>query len=571
VLKQQRGSSGGDEEDNGGKTFSSLQVAMYPALARYADTLITCESRQNRNEINNLLSLHILNHVLTSRSRVQRHNRRIKELANGGSTKGDEKEEEGGDKWRDQGYTRPKVLILLPTRGSAWTFIQQMLQCLGESAIVDNSDRFDEEYGPLDPNAAGEDSEDEEDDEAKKKRRAAVLKQKGYEWNELFADEINSDDDFKMGLSLTPNVVKKSDGDSKGKKSKKSAKHSGGASGVHVKLFADYYHSDIILASPIGLKMTITGDDEDGSGDEAEAGVDKDFLSSIDICLVGRSDVLLMQNWDHVNTILESINQQPTKIADIDFSRVRNYFLEGQAVNWRQLIVVSQFTDPYILSTFRRHAKNIEGQCKIRQKVSNDDASICDVMVRTRQVFQRVVCTSISEAGSNRLRYFSEHVLPKLMRLQQKHTLIYIPSYFDFIAVRNLLLKKEASFVSVTEYARVSEVSRGRARFLQGRKSIMLYTGRAHFFLRHKIKGARHVIFFGLPEYAEFYPDVVNMLNEGLSEGSIEDGDEDATRMPMSCLSLFTKFDAHQLERIVGTSHTERMIRGEKSSFMFCS
>lgn len=346
---------------------------------------------------------------------------------------------------------------------------------------------------------------------------------------------------------------------------------------MNVKLFAEFYRSDIILASPIGLKMATTGNEEDGvdEEDDDETENDVDFLSSVDICLIGRSDVLLMQNWDHVNTILNSsLNKQPKKITDIDFSRVRNYFLEGQAAHWRQLIVVSQFTDPYILSTFRRHSNNVEGQLKIRRRVATDDASICDVMVmRLRQVFQRVACQSVAEAGTNRLRYFSDHVLPKLMRLQQKHTLIYIPSYFDFIAVRNLLLKREASFVSVTEYARVSEVSRGRARFLQGRKSIMLYTGRAHFFLRHKIKGARHVIFFGLPEYAEFYPAIVNMLNEGPSsnvENSDED-DDDVSRMPMSCLSLFTKFDAHQLERVVGTAHTERMTKGEKSSFMFFS
>ena len=95
----------------------------------------------------------------------------------------------------------------------------------------------------------------------------------------------------------------------------------------------------------------------------------------------------------------------------------------------------------------------------------------------------------------------------------------------------------------------------------------MLYTGRAHFFLHHKIKGARHVIFFGLSEYAEFYPAVVNMLNGGSSDdakcGVV-------SCVPMSCLSLFTKFDAHQLERTVGTSNAERLIKhGEKSSFMF--
>ena len=324
--------------------------------------------------------------------------------------------------------------------------------------------------------------------------------------------------------------------------------------------------------SPPGCECkTLTNDEDDGNNDDDDdEQADTDFLSSIDICLVTRSDVLLMQNWDHVNTILDStLNNQPKKIDGIDFSRVRSYFLEGQAKYWRQLIVVSSFSDPYILSTFRRHANNVEGSMKIRSKVSNDDASICEVMVRTKQVFQRVTCTSVADSGSNRLRYFSEHVLPKLTRLNQKHTLIYIPSYFDFIAVRNLLLKREVNFVSVTEYARVSEVSRGRARFLQGRKSIMLYTGRAHFFLRHKIKGARHVIFFGLPEYADFYPNVVNMLSNDVADDDDEDGD--ITRMPMSCLSLFTKFDAHQLQRVVGTSHTEKMIKGEKSSYMFSS
>merc|ERR1711957_249863 len=135
-----------------------------------------------------------------------------------------------------------------------------------------------------------------------------------------------------------------------------------------------------------------------------------------------------MQNWDHVS-VLDSLNRQPKKVSNIDFSRVRNYFLNGQGAHWRQLIMVSKFADPCILSTFRRHAKNIQGQLKIRQQVPSDNASICEVMVRVKQVFQRVTCQSVSDARANRLRYLSDHVLPKLIRLQQKYTLIYIPSY----------------------------------------------------------------------------------------------------------------------------------------------
>ncbi len=524
---------------------------------------------KNRDEINTLLSLHVLNHVLTSRTRVQRHNRRIQDLRKktdcGDSTSG-AYDDEGDDKWRDQGYTRPKVLILLPTRGTCWSFLKQMIQLLGDAAIVDNGDRFDEEFGPLEHD---EENNSEDEDVTTEARRLAVLKQKGAEWNELFGDDVNADDDFKIGISITPNFVKKSAGT---KKKEKKENVGEGSSGVNVKFFAEFYHSDIIVASPIGLKISISrnndgGDDNDSDEDEVEA--DVDFLSSIDVCLIARSDVLLMQNWDHVNSILDSLNKQPKKTSEVDFARVRNYFLDGNGTRWRQLVIVSQFTDPHILSTFRRHATNVEGQLKIRQKVPSEDASICNVMVHVKKVFQRVACLTVSEAGANRLRYFSDHILPKLMRLKQKHTLIFVPSYFDFIAMRNLLLKREADFCCVTEYSRVSEVSRGRARFLQGRKAIMLYTGRAHFFLRHNIKGARHVLFFGLPEYADVFPAVVNMLNEGLSLTE-KDGD-DISRMPMSCLSLYTKFDAHPLERIVGTSHADRMIRGDKSSYLFSS
>ena len=534
--------------------FSPLQLALYPALSSYADIMISSVTRRNQNDVTNLLSLHIINHVLTSRSRVHRHNIRIKELTRGLDETGQGIEGDDENKWRDQGYTRPKVLVLLPTRGTCHDFVKRITALLGDSAIVDNEERFDAEYGPLDPI--------DDEDSTSKARRSAVLRQKGPEWNELFGDDANSDDDFKIGLALTPHVAKSAD------KKKKKVISGSGASGVKVKLFADFFHSDIILASPIGLKMAISGGDEDDD-DEEEAEANVDFLSSIDICFVSSSDVMLMQNWDHVNGVLESLNQQPKNIADIDFSRVRNYFLEGKGANWRQLIVTSQFSDPHILSTFRRHARSIEGQLKMRRKTSVEDASVCDVMVRVKQVFQRVPCTSVSEAGSNRLRYFSESILPKLTRLKQKHTLIYIPSYFDFVAVRNMMLKREMDFVSVTEYARISEVSRGRARFLQGRKPFMLYTGRAHYFMRHNIKGIRHLVFFGLPEHAAFYPSVVNMLNDGLSATSTED--DDATRLPLSCLSLYTKFDAHQLERIVGASHTERMIKGDKSSFLFCS
>ena len=109
-----------------------------------------------------------------------------------------------------------------------------------------------------------------------------------------------------------------------------------------------------------------------------------------------------------------------------------------------------------------------------------------------------------------------------------------------------------------------------RGEFLQGRKRFMLYTGRAHFFMRHHIKGAKHLIMFGLPEHAEFYPELLNMLSWRPKHTEDEEYQLDIST-PSSCLNLFTKYEAHNLERIVGSKHSDRMIKGEKNTFLFQS
>jgi U3 small nucleolar RNA-associated protein 25 len=62
------------------------------------------------------------------------------------------------------------------------------------------------------------------------------------------------------------------------------------------------------------------GDDNDDDGGRGDDDADVNFLSSINVCLVMCSDVLLMQNWDHVNTVLNSLNPQPRNVADVNFS-----------------------------------------------------------------------------------------------------------------------------------------------------------------------------------------------------------------------------------------------------------
>lgn len=500
--------------------------------------------------------------MLTSRGRVQRHNRQLKELENK-THEGDDSEKaketdqmdaEDQERFRDQGFTRPTVLVLLPTRGVCHKFVTDLIKLVGADMTGPHAERFEVEFGkPVD-----DDDEDDDDgplDPEKDRRRKAVLEMKGKDWNDLFGDDVNKDDDFKVGISLTPKAAK---GKGKGKDSTPTS-----SSNVQVKLYTDFYKSDIIVASPLGLKMIVAPDEDGNEGDS-------DYLSSIEICLVPFADVLMMQNWDHTNDILALLNKEPAKNNDTDFSRVRNYILEGQAQHWRQLIFSSDIVDPFLLSSFKRFGKSVSGSVKMRRKVQPEWAALSNVLVPMKQVFQRVPVASFDQQTDSRVNYFMKNILPQIQRYKQRHTMVYIPSYFDFVALRNMFLKREIAFVSVHEYSRGTEVSRGRARFLQGRKPIMLYTGRANFFLRHVIKGIRHLIFLGLPEHPQFYAEHVNLINTGM-QNMLSDNIDTAGASSSSCLALFTRFEGHALERVVGSANCSRMLKSDKTTFMFHS
>jgi U3 small nucleolar RNA-associated protein 25 len=625
---------------------------LYPLLASYTDVLypaVPDDFSTESSTTQRTLCLHILNHVMTTRTRIFKHNRKLKQLETAAEKAADAAandnkdtdtppppEDDSSSLWsRDQGFTRPTVLVLLPTGGTCYTFVKTLLSLLSGSTTattsstlgtVDNLERFETEYGPQDEN-----DKDVDDDvqvanltPEQKLRRQKVLQQKGPEWLQLFADEVNDNDDFKMGIVMHPKGTTSFGAARKNKKSplsngnddnEQQQQQEGSCS---VKLYADFYRSDIIVASPLGLKMSLaaadnaangTGGDEDdndiddndhhdddgnGSNNRQTRNRRADFLSSIEICLLARADVMYMQNWDHVQDVLDRVNQPLENSFNVDFARVRPYHLAGQAQYWRQLILFSAWSDPLLTHTFTRHANSVAGLARIRKRVSTTRADIAQVLVvpEIKQVFHRVATTTVLTQSHDRIEYFCQHLLPRMIRQEQRHTLIFVPNYLEFVSLRNRLLKQQeitsgttastyCDFVAVTEYSRISETSRGRARFIQGRKAILLYTGRAHFFHRHAIKGARHVIFFGLPEYANFYSHHVNLLNDaGTStnhdkkkgvKGNGGGGDHDDSGITLSCTVLFTKYESHALERIVGTNNCKRMVGGEKSTFFFVS
>jgi hypothetical protein len=107
-----------------------------PYIAReYVDILYAARTVGSGSELREAVALHVLDHVVKSRNRMLANNQLLKK----------DPESEA----RDQGYTRCKVLVLLPCRSSANRFVKTLLglypsASAAEGGRVDGMERFRE-------------------------------------------------------------------------------------------------------------------------------------------------------------------------------------------------------------------------------------------------------------------------------------------------------------------------------------------------------------------------------------------------------------------------------------------
>ena len=195
------------------------------------------------------------------------------------------------------------------------------------------------------------------------------------------------------------------------------------------------------------------------------------------------------------------------------------------------------------------------GRVKLRPTYATSVLS--QVIPALRQIFQRIPARTLASSADERFEYFTKRVLPQLKASPSggAHTLIFVPSYFDYLRLRRYMREEaDMQFAACSEYDRGSQISRARALFFQGRANVLLVTERLHFFKRYRIRGARHFVFYALPQNEAAYAEFVTL---------VEAGDN-------SCTVLFNKYDAFALERVVGSERAAKMLRSEKEVHMFC-
>ena len=460
-------------------------------LFNYHDILFPHRTLDNNEILRKLTCLHAINHIFKTRDVVIKDNARL--------IREDAQEDL---EYRDQGFTRPKILVILPTRNSCVKYVDVMVS-LCEPEQQENKKRFQETY------ASGEDpSQDKPED-----------------FRDLFGG--NDDDMFRLGLKFTRKTVK---------------------------FFAQFYNSDIIIASPLGLRMALGADDPKKQ--------DYDFLSSIEIVIFDQTDAMLMQNWEHVEYIFEHLNLQPKEAHGCDFSRVRTWYLDGNAKYLRQTILLSAFNFPSLNRLFTHQMPNVEGKVKYSQV---EEGAMIDLNIPVKQTFSRFDFGTPIAEPNNRFKYFTTAIVPSLIKLstlgagEGQGVLIYLSTYADFVRVRNYLASSSEtqaiSFGSISEYTSVKDVARARSHFLSGRHAVLLYTERAHHFRRYRLKGVKKVIMYGLPENPKFYKEIVgDYLGASIAAGKLD------TRSA-SVRALFSRLDILKLERIVGTGRHLSMLR----------
>jgi U3 small nucleolar RNA-associated protein 25 len=140
-----------------------------------------------------------------------------------------------------------------------------------------------------------------------------------------------------------------------------------------------------------------------------------------------------------------------------------------------------------------------------------------------------------------------------------------VPSYFDFLRLRNWFDAQEISFAAISEYTSDADVSRARSDFYHGRKQYLLITERFHFFRRYRLRGINHLIFYGVPDNPVFYPEFINMVMAPQSTDEASNTGEFNTMI----MIIYGQYDALALERIVGTQRLQKMLIGDRDTFMF--
>ncbi|KAH8290288.1 hypothetical protein KR054_001619 [Drosophila jambulina] len=487
--------------------LTALQSELFYIANNYQDLYYPQRSHGNAEEIRYVYCLHALNHMLKVRSLILRNNEKVSALAK--SMKLSPNEVSIPESFRDQGLKRMKVVFIVPFRESAQKIVNTIGDLLfgsqDEKARNNSIANYERFLGDYSGNTI----------------YFPKTNPKPVDYEQTFSG--NTDDNFKLGIRFTKKTMS---------------------------LFSDMNSSDMLIASPLGLRMLVTDKDNDF-----------DFLNSIELLIIDQAELFLAQNWENLLHSLDHLHLQPQKLPDTNCQRVRTWCLSGASSFYRQTLLFSSHELPEFRAVLNSKCNNYQGKARIANLVEQGD--IRNVLTPIEQVFQQISCSNVESTFDDRFQYFVKHIMPQFSKPGFSHCMLYVPSYFDYVRIRNHFKTEMVSFVQINEYTKKEKISRARDIFFHSGASVLLYSERAHFFRRTRIKGIRNLILYQPPNFPHFYSEMINLMLE--SNQNPRDGFGEA----MSVKILYTKYDLLSLSNIVGSENAVKLTSGKKDSYLF--
>uniref|UniRef100_A0A0N5B544 U3 small nucleolar RNA-associated protein 25 n=1 Tax=Strongyloides papillosus TaxID=174720 RepID=A0A0N5B544_STREA len=466
--------------------LSEVELSLLQVMGRYCDLYYTSLTKDYQN----VYLLHLINHIQRNRCLILKNIEKLKSE----KEKNNEITDELIDECRDQGFCRPKILIIVPYKKCVFEIVEKLKTLMfGErKSQFLKAKRFESFYGSKDcsytPNL---------------KNPNSIIRTDDYIYNM----DGNIDDDFKIGITFSKKAIK---------------------------LFTKFDESDMIIASPLGLIQALVNAKEVGH---------YSFLSSIEIAVFDRMDIIQMQNWENIVTILNNLNAKPDDISYVDITRIRNVFLNNQAKAIRQTLMFSSYDSAEMKSAFINASLNYSGYTTIIKRPMD---ILSEIDVPVSQQINRIRITNPSEDQSARFKFFVENIYPKL----EKGTLIFIPSYYDFVQIKAHFVANNKRFAELNEYSPENKINSHKIQFSHGMKSICLMTERFHYYNRYLIKGIKCLVFYQLPLNPHFFAQMINMSE---------------LETTLTTKIIFSDIDSIRLSNIYGNSITRQLMTSEKN------
>ncbi|ELP88347.1 hypothetical protein EIN_227700 [Entamoeba invadens IP1] len=394
---------------------------------------------------------------------------------------------------KDLGFVQCSTLVLFPFKTAALIFIKTLLSLMGPiyQKNIRHEDRFVNGF---------RDMQNEMENRPK-------------DYYHIF--EGNNDDKFRVGISF-------------------------GKDGVH--LYTETFKADLIVASPLGIKAFI----------EKQGTTMNDMFSSIKLIYIESIDVMEMQNMNYLMEILNVCNKLPVTQHETDIRRVYSHEVEEKGLYYRQSIIYGRYQTPLNNSIVRMCQNSKEMMITENTAMGSLSKLVRNVPIN----FNRYTVTSALNSPDERFEHFTKVFLPWYMEIgTKKNTLIMIPSYFDYLRVKNYFKEENINGVFVSEYISTRAQINAEIAFKKSEVEFMIITERSHFFNRKKIKGIQNIIFYELPNSANFVPELINFVPSSINDFGV--------------FVLFNKLDTIKLRYTVGDMKAAYLMTMEQDKYTF--